>query len=70
MGRLTRSEALDIFQRAKVDPSANFFALSSSEVHALLIEANARHYRAPKNAPGSRGRMFHAYLSRAADRKD
>lgn len=70
MPRMSRSEALEIFQRAKVDPAANFFSLRSSEVHDLLIEANARHYRAPKNAPGSRSRMFHGYLQRALKRED
>ena len=70
MARLTRSDALDILHRCRIDPAANFFALRSSEVAELLEEANRRKYRAPKNAPGSRGRMFHAYLTRAANRKE
>lgn len=70
MARLTRSDALDIFRRCRIDPGHNFHGLPSSDVAALLREADRVGYRKPRNAPGSRGRMFHGYLRRLADRKE
>lgn len=45
----------------------DFHALPSAAVDKLLEHANARRYRKPRNAPGSRARMFHAYLTRRAE---
>jgi hypothetical protein len=61
---MDRSDALDILNRCNA--KGNFFALPSSTVDALLAEADRVKYRRPKNANGSRGRYFHAYLSRRA----
>lgn len=68
MGRLTRADALDTFHRLRIDPARDFHALPSGEVEALIAEADRVRYRRPRNAPGSRARMFHAYLARAARR--
>jgi hypothetical protein len=42
----------------------DFFVLPASKVSELLEVADAVGYRKPKNANGSRGRYFHAYLER------
>ena len=42
----------------------DFHTLSSSTVIRLVDEADAYAYRAPLNAPGSRGRMFYQLLLR------
>lgn len=44
----------------------DFHTLGSEAVDRLLIFADEYRYRAPRNANGSRGRYFHAYLSRLA----
>lgn len=63
---IDRSTAHDILQRAQVPIGANYYALTSSQVDRLLLEADARKYRKPKNANGSRSRYFHEYLQRRA----
>lgn len=71
MPRLTPSAALDILHRARVPADSNFHRLNSGDVCALLDEADAMRYRAPRNANGSRARYFHAFLARtAASRKE
>jgi hypothetical protein len=45
----------------------DYHALPSSVVCELLEYADEMKYRKPKNANGSRGRYFHAYLVRRAD---
>lgn len=67
---MNRSEALDIARRARVSLDRDFHTLRSEEVEALLAEADARRYRKPRNAPGSRGRMFFQALQRAASRQE
>lgn len=62
--RLSRVNACEILQRAGVPRGEDFHTLSSSKVDALLAEAKRAGYRKPKNANGSRGRYFHAYLQR------
>jgi hypothetical protein len=69
MARLTRSEARDILQRCKVAIGSDFHRLDSETVERLLSEADARGYRKPKNANGSRGRYFHAYVDRTAEKE-
>ncbi len=66
--RLDRNRAHDILQRAHVPLGVDFHALGSAQVEALLVEADAHRYRKPKNANGSRGRYFHAYVTRTAER--
>jgi hypothetical protein len=53
---------------AKLDD--DFHALSSAQVERLLQEADRVGYRKPKNASGSRGRYFFAYLQRLASKKN
>ncbi len=53
---------------AKLD--GDFHALSSAQVERLLQEADLVGYRKPKNASGSRGRYFFAYLQRLASKKN
>jgi hypothetical protein len=44
----------------------DFHTLSSSQVDALLCEADRARYRKPANANGSRARYFHDRLQRRA----
>jgi hypothetical protein len=53
-----------------LNPRLDFHALYTEQVDALIREADAYGYRAPKNANGSRARYWHAYLERAAARQD
>jgi hypothetical protein len=69
MTRLTKHEALDILRGCGVDLSRDFHALDSETVERLVAAGKARGYRKSANAPGSYGRMFHAYLTRHADGK-
>lgn len=50
-------------------PAPDFFVLSSSQVSELLEYADLWRYRKPKNANGSRGRYFYAYLLRLTRRE-
>lgn len=68
MARLSPADARAILSRCLHNPLHDFHELRSGEVEALLVEADARRYRKPRNANGSRGRYFHAYLRRIADR--
>lgn len=45
----------------------SFFELSNKHIDGLEKHANEMKYKKSKNAPGSRLRMFHQYLSRRAD---
>lgn len=65
---LERSDANEILQRAGVELGTNFYTLSSSQVEALLVEADRVKYRKPKQANGSRGRYFHDYVQRRANK--
>jgi hypothetical protein len=70
MAHLTRSEARAILRQCVRNPAADFFTLSTDEVDGVLREADARRYRKPANANGSRARYFFAYLQRAAAREE
>lgn len=61
-----REQARDVFTRCRIDRSADFFTLSSSQVGELLEFADLWKYRKPKNASASRGRYFFALLQRRA----
>jgi hypothetical protein len=65
---IERLDARSILVRCNARGS--FHALPSSTVDALLTEADRVKYRRPKNANGSRGRYFHAYLQRRAKWED
>lgn len=64
------TQAHEALQRAGVAVGADFHTLSSSQVEALLAEADRVKYRKPRNANGSRGRYFHDLLQRCARRED
>lgn len=70
--RLDRDDAREILSRLRLDVNTppDFHTLGSSQVDAVLAEADARRYRKPANANGSRGRMFYQYVTRAAAGKD
>jgi hypothetical protein len=66
MPRLSPSDARAILSTLG-NPLHDFHALRSEDVQRLIDAADARRYRKPRNAPGSRARMFHAYVTRAAE---
>ena len=68
--RLSRLDARQILFGREIPMNVDFHALRSSQVDEIIHAANAHGYQAPKNANGSRARYFHAYLMRAAQRKD
>ncbi len=63
---MNQAEALDLVRRYHVRIDRDFHALGTAEVANVINAANAWGYRKPRNANGSRGRYFHAYLRRAA----
>lgn len=62
--QMSHIEAVDIAARVGVSIDADFFTFSRSQVEALLIKADNRRYQKPKNANGSRGLTFWAYVQR------
>lgn len=66
MARPTPYDARAILTVAGCDLETDFHALSAAKVDALRVHADARGYRKPKNANGSRLRYFHAYCVRQA----
>jgi hypothetical protein len=64
----TPDQARQILFRCGADTGEDFAALPSRTVQQLLEWADVCRYRAPKNANGSRGRYFFAYLQRLANR--
>jgi len=63
MDKLT---ARAILSDCNINVAQDFFTLSSAQVECLLDHADTHKYRKPKNANGSRGRYFHAYVQRKA----
>ncbi len=66
MSKLDSIEAKSLAAKFSVPLGRNFFTLTSFEVGCVLDGADARKYRKPKNANGSRGRYFYEYLNRTA----
>lgn len=66
--RLQFYEARNIIARIGCKLSADFHTLDSNQVNRVLMEADERGYRKPRNANGSRGRYFFAYVQRATHR--
>ena len=64
MARLSKHDACAILNRIGIRRGEDFHTLSSSKVDELVTAAVAAKYHKPKNANGSRGRYFHAYLQR------
>jgi hypothetical protein len=65
---MDRHTARDTLARCGAPLDADFHALGSSVIEAIVEAARAYGYRKPKNANGSRARYFHAYLMRTAER--
>lgn len=59
-------EARGILEACGVALRADFHALSSSQVEALVAAAKRARYRRPAHANGSTGRYYHALLQRRA----
>ncbi len=67
---LTRSAAFDILDQVGATTETDFHTLGSSEVESVLASADLYKYRKPRNANGSRGRYFFAYVQRVARRDE
>lgn len=63
--KVTKEDARNLLRSKGISLKADFYTLRSSEVDRLLEVADMMHYRKPKNASGSRGRYFFAYLKSA-----
>lgn len=66
---MNRFEASKIATDYRIPLNADFHTLGADNVSRILDAADARKYRAPKNANGSRARYFHAMLVRAFNAK-
>jgi len=61
---------LDAWEQCRLNGiplGADFHKLDSATVDSILRVADLVKYRKPKQAPGSRARMFYAYLNRRAE---
>ena len=67
--RMTAHDARLILSRCGIRPDVDYDVLRSSVVADLLEWADKVGYRKPKNANGSRGRYFHAHLTRIVARE-
>ena len=63
-----RADARRILVSIGAEIGQDFHTLRSSQVDHLLMLANLRRYRAPKNANGSRGLYFYKLTQRRATR--
>jgi hypothetical protein len=70
VARLTACDASRILSLCNITPKVDFSTLSTNQVDDLVAESIRYGYRKPKNANGSRGRYFHAYLTRLIERRD
>lgn len=66
MPRLNQSDARAIANNYRIPLDSDFHALNSAQVESVIAAADARGYRKPASANGSRARYFHQYLRRAA----
>lgn len=64
-----RTAARATLQLLNIDFGQDFHTLRSTQVDALLVEADRAQYRRPANANGSRARYFHDLLQRRARAK-
>ena len=64
MAHLTKEDARAICNVYCIPIDRDFHALNSQHVQNVIDAANARNYRQPRGANGSRARYFHAYLQR------
>lgn len=70
MARLTYWDARSLARTFGFDPMEDFHAMSTASKEAVIRAADSVKYRAPKNANGSRGRYFAAYVRRIVERGD
>lgn len=61
---LDRVSACALLWNLNIPSGEDFDVLRSSQVDGLVNAARRYGYRKPKNANGSTGRYFHAYLQR------
>jgi len=66
---LTKTEAVAALRKGRLNLSHDYHQLSSSDVDKVLFVASLYGYRKPKNASGSKGRMFWQFMQRVARRK-
>ena len=62
--KIDRFDAREIFDRTGIKPGTDFHSLRSEKVSALLEQAKRHGYKTPRNASGSRARMFFQMLER------
>jgi hypothetical protein len=62
---MTQQDARAIVNVYCIPIGRDFHSLNSQHVQNILDAANARKYRAPRGANGSRCRYFYAYLMRS-----
>lgn len=70
MARMNKHDARALCGVFGIDPRQDWHAMPSAMKDAVLRAADARKYQKPKNANGSRGRYFAAYLARAIDKDE
>lgn len=69
MARMSKDDARALCNAFGIDPRIDWHAMPSAMKEAVLRAADARKYNKPKNANGSRGRYFAAYLARAIEKE-
>ena len=62
-------EARGIMAAIGCELNADYHTLDSNQVHRVVMEARQYGYRKPKNANGSTGRYFFAFVQRRAHRR-
>lgn len=67
--RLTATAARNILSRCNISYGTPFDDLRSAAVNELTDWADRVGYHRPKQSTGSRGRHFHAYLTRTIARE-
>lgn len=67
---MTRTQAIEICTAYRIPRNVDFCTLNSETVLRILEAADLHKYRKPANANGSRGRYFHAFLCRVANRPE
>jgi hypothetical protein len=61
-----KASAHALFRVWNIRPDQDFHTLSSSQVDAILAEADRVRYQTPRNANGSRARYFYQLWQRRA----
>ena len=72
MARMTHDDARNLcaqFGIIRQPALPDWHAMDSDQKARVLMAADVCKYRAPKNANGSRGRYFAAYLARALSKE-